>query len=55
MFLKIEAIILKKAFINVNFIKSAVMQIDKALTNDRLPVSKVSFYIPTMYKQSFFA
>ena len=54
MFLKIEAIILKKAFINVNFIKSAVMQIDKALTNDR-PVSKVSFYIPTIYKQSFFA
>ena len=55
MFVKIEAIIFKKAFINVHFIKSAVMQIDEALTNDRLPVSKVSFYIPTIYKQSFFA
>ena len=35
----------------VYFIKVTVAQIKKALTNDRLPVSKVSwkFQIPTMY------
>ena len=35
----------------VNLIKGTVIQIEKALINDRLRVSKVSwkFYIPTIY------
>ena len=48
---KQKSLKMNKKTLRVSVIKGTVMQIEKALTNDRLRISKVSckFHIPTIY------